>query len=315
MDKEQIDELIEELLKLQVEYADLPDGLDYEDEKPEFPFFNRIYPLTNEELNKYFAKLNLKDKKVLTVGSSGDQILYSLAYGAKDITHIDINPFAKFYIDLKIAAIKNFDYKDFKRFFHYRLRASNIIKSKLYRKVSHLLPDDSKYFWDNIFIECDYLAGFTHGANEVLDHYVYDEKQFNAIKSILLKGDFKLEFGCLDIANILPFVKDKKYDAIFLSNIYDYIYEWKRKKPENEELLNYYSPQQIEFFNICKGLIKSLNTNGILQVQYGFTNVQTQISKYVFQEIFKDCQVYDIRTREGGPVIIQNTPLEKEMER
>ena len=313
MDKEQIDELIEELLKSQREYKDLLDGLEYDDNKPEMPYFHKIYPLTNECLNEYFAKLNLKDKKVLTVGSSGDQILYSLAYGAKDITHIDINPFAKFYIDLKIASIKKFDHKNFKRFFNYRLMSSNIIKSKLYKEVSDLLPEDSKYFWDNIFSELDSLKGFTHGLNNIFDHYVYDEKQFNDIKSAL-NGNYSLKFQCLDIANILNLVGDKKYDAIFLSNIYDYVDKWKRKQPKDEELLNKYTPQQIEFFDICKGLLNSLNPNGTLQVQYGFTNAQTLKAKWEFEEVFKDYQVYRIRTKEGGPVIIQNTPREKEME-
>ena len=123
-----------------------------------------------------------------------------------------------------------------------------------------------------------------------------------------------MRFKCLDIANILPFVKDKEYDAIFLSNIYDYIDEWKRNPPKNEELLNYYSPQQIEFFEICKGLINSLSPNGILQAQYGFHNLSTYASKYVFEEFFKEYKVYEIRTREGGPVIIQNTPREKQLE-
>ena len=318
MNKEYIDELIENLAVLQeqdIYISDLFFTRNEDSPEPDFPFFHKIYPLTNEYLSSYFSKLNLKDKKILTVGSSGDQVLYSLCFGAKDITHIDINPYAKFYLDLKIASYQNFDYNDFIKMFHYRLCASNIIKSKLYRKISHSLPEDSKYFWDNIFIEFDKLSNFTHGTSGVYDHYVYSEEQFNAIKTALNKP-FNYQFVCLDILNILPLVKNKKYDAIFLSNIYDYIDEWKhlQSQKNNDESLRFYSAQQIEFFKICKGLLNSLNPNGILQVQYGFNYMQTNASTYVFAELFKDYKVYNIPTREGGPVIIQNRPRESTTE-
>ena len=33
----------------------------------------------------------------------------------------------------------------------------------------------------------------------------------------------------------------------------------------------------------------------------------------IFTEIFKDYNVYDIKTSEGGPIIIQNTPRENNL--
>ena len=97
--------LLEKLIKFQSIRLGLLDDYSSDSEKPSLPLFHRVYPLSNEQLNQYFSKLNLNNKKVLTVGRSGDQILYSLLYGAKDITFVDINPYAKFYIDLKIAAL------------------------------------------------------------------------------------------------------------------------------------------------------------------------------------------------------------------
>ena len=46
-------------------------------------------------------------KKVLSTIASGDQILNSILYGAKDIEGFDISVFPKYYLNLKIAAIKN----------------------------------------------------------------------------------------------------------------------------------------------------------------------------------------------------------------
>ena len=42
--------------------------------------------------------------------------------------------------------------------------------------------------------------------------------------------------------------------------------------------------------------------------------MQTNASTYVFAELFKDYKVYNIPTREGGPVIIQNRPRESTTE-
>ena len=50
------------------------------------------YTFTNENLDKIFKIMNVKGKKVLTVGSSGDQALYAIGKGAKKVTIIDANP-------------------------------------------------------------------------------------------------------------------------------------------------------------------------------------------------------------------------------
>ena len=55
--------------------------------------FYKIYPFTTENLNAYLTKYDFTNKRVLTVGSSGDQILNTFLMGAKDITVFDINPF------------------------------------------------------------------------------------------------------------------------------------------------------------------------------------------------------------------------------
>ena len=71
----------------------------------------RIYTFTTENISGYLEYFDLKDRKLLTVGSSGDQVLNASFYGAKDITLYDINSFSKFYLYLKIAAIITLNYK------------------------------------------------------------------------------------------------------------------------------------------------------------------------------------------------------------
>ena len=50
-----------------------------------------VYPFTNENLLELFKQLNVKGKTVATAGSSGDQMLAALLFGAKNVTLIDGN--------------------------------------------------------------------------------------------------------------------------------------------------------------------------------------------------------------------------------
>jgi len=60
--------------------------------------FAKVYPFTTEKLSGYFPVMDLKDKSVFTVGSSGDQVFNALVCGAGKITVFDINPdTSKFY--------------------------------------------------------------------------------------------------------------------------------------------------------------------------------------------------------------------------
>ena len=59
--------------------------------------FQKIYPFTTETISGYITKMDIKDKIVLTLGSSCDQALNSLLLGAKDITVFDINEKVKYF--------------------------------------------------------------------------------------------------------------------------------------------------------------------------------------------------------------------------
>lgn len=72
--------------------------------------FNKIYPGTTENIKGYIDFFDLKNKSLLTVGSSSDQVLNACFNGCYDITLIDINPFTKEFFHLKKAAIERLDY-------------------------------------------------------------------------------------------------------------------------------------------------------------------------------------------------------------
>ena len=64
--------------------------------------FSRIYPFVTENVAGYIDYFDFENKSLLTLGSSGDQILNAFYNGARDITLFDINEYAKYYVYLKI---------------------------------------------------------------------------------------------------------------------------------------------------------------------------------------------------------------------
>lgn len=69
--------------------------------------YEEVYYNTNENLNLYKLP-ELDSKKVLTVTSSTDQMLYVIKNEGLDVTVFHIDKFAKIYSNLKIAMIKSF---------------------------------------------------------------------------------------------------------------------------------------------------------------------------------------------------------------
>ena len=116
--------------------------------------FMRIYPFATENVNGYMNCFDLKNKSLLTVGSSGDQILNAYNKGCRDVTLIDVNPFAPFYIYLKIAGILSLDYQEFMEFFFKYIGMETNYKRyniDLFNKLSNNLKSldyESYYFFN-----------------------------------------------------------------------------------------------------------------------------------------------------------------------
>lgn len=191
--------------------------------------YKRIYPFTTENINGYINYFDLKNKSLLTVGSSGDQILNAYKNGCRDISLIDINPFAKYYINLKIAGILSFNYQEFQEFFFKLIDEKENEKRyniEMFSKLSNNLKTidyDSFYFFDKIFHEydmhkiSDYLM-LDDLTNSTLikefNNYLHNEEDYNNLKKNL--KDFQFRFI---LENIFSFYSNLKFDNIFLSNI------------------------------------------------------------------------------------------------
>ena len=193
--------------------------------------FSRIYSFATENVSSYIDYFNFDNKSLLTVGSSGDQILNAFYNGARDITLFDINEYAKYYVYLKISAILSLSYQEFILFFFKYVvspfKQNKYIFSKaIFEKMKdnlRLFDYESYLFFDELFslYEGKQIRDRLFDDDEDrkivikgINKYLKDEESYNELKSIIRKISFKYICGDIFEDNI-----DRKFDNIFLSNL------------------------------------------------------------------------------------------------
>jgi len=198
-------------------------------------YFSDIYPFTTENITGYINKFNLNNKSLLTIGSSGDQVINASLFGCKDQTVIDICPYTKFYFYLKKSALLTLNYNEFLKFFCYKdfpkvfEDNKNVFNIKLYKKiypVLRLLDYESFLFWDELFSLYSpitvrkKLFDADEDRSTVLkgmNLYMRDRSFFDKVKKFI--RDINPTFIIQDLFDIEI---DGVYDNIFLSNIGKY---------------------------------------------------------------------------------------------
>lgn len=244
--------------------------------------FSKMYTFCTENVSGYMKYFDFDGKRLLTVGSSGDQVLNSFFYGARDITLFDINPYAKFYVYLKIASIVSLSYDEFINFFFkytdspfrnnremFSKNTFNKIKStlRLFDYESFLFFDELFSLYDGELIRrrlfdddedrCLVIIGF--------NSYLRDEESYNKLRSIIKKIYFNYIEGNIFTDNI-----DGKFDNIFLSNLSGLV-----SLDEFEVLLNRLN-------------LNNLNSNG--KILFGYlweTDFNSDRFKDDWREIYK----------------------------
>ena len=274
------------LIEKAVDYMRLQDAGILTEETPSKNPFDYFYLFSNEDLNFFFKRINVQNKSVLTVGSSGDQALYAFANGARNIVHFDVNPFSEVYFDYKVSAIKELEYREFKRFFN--SRKYPILSDELYERVCHNLPLESRLFWDAL-----YRNGFGGGEYQLhkqdSDMIRYTKEDYYKIKEALLMGDPSIRFITSDLQTIADKLSDRdKFDYIFLSNIYYYVNQW-----ETENNI----PGRDVFKTAVEGLCEHLNPDGRIQLSYTWNEVASSAymmgSNLGFHNVYPICSRID----------------------
>lgn len=209
-------------------------------------YFCWLYPFTNENIKGYYSKIDFKDKNILIVTSSGDHILNALLNDVKSIDAFDTNPLAKYYSELKIAAIKALSLEEFIIFFYNKnnlLVNKHYFSKEIYNKIKKHLKDDYKLFWDYVFENFDkksiikshlFTDDFLDLKNLLRVNSYLNEDNYYKLREVLNKKNINY-YDC-SFQNIINL--NKKYDVLILSNIAAFF--------ENE----YYKESLKEFKNI-----------------------------------------------------------------
>ena len=249
-----------------------------------------IYRNTNENINGYLSQLNIKDKNVLTVASSGDHALISLLHKAKTVETFDINHFAKFYQELKISAYQILNYEDFINFFY----TEKGFTYDIFEKITNL-PKEIQEFWQYLF---DY-----HDDYEIIDSQLFSnfEYSYDILKNTIPYLNKEYFYQNKTINNLtfyqynalnLPTALTKKYDIIMLSSIPNFIkdfYNLEAFKNYLEQLSNYLTSNGII---ICNYLYNINETKGVFKNDEAISKTfkNGEVSKLVFNSVNNTCQ-------------------------
>lgn len=154
--------------------------------------FQIIYPFTTEDISGYLPQLNVKNKKILTVGSSADQALNALLLGAEEVTIFDLNEEKeKFYKEKKDIIL-------------------NSNRADIYNKVLGLKKFN---YFDDIFSKKDL---------EKMNLYMNSDENYRKLQEILVNSNVSFATGNIfDIKN--SDLKKQNFDVILLSNVLQYL--------------------------------------------------------------------------------------------
>ena len=194
--------------------------------------FKKIYPFTTENISGYMPRFKLKGTKLLTVGSSIDQTINASLHGCRDITILDICPYAKDHFYLKDAAIQTLPKHDFEKFLLYKgyyfglFENGQVLNRDTLKEISAALKEldiDSHQFWTRLLSKerPELVRKRLFSTDERNSHiikrvndYLHDEDSYQ--KARLALQETKMTFIEGDIMSTsIP----GTFDNIFLSNI------------------------------------------------------------------------------------------------
>lgn len=176
----------------------------------------RVFGNTNERLLELFESIDITNKSVLAVMSSGDYLIMSHLFGAKSVECYDINPITYRYYYLKRWLNQNGSL-DLENKCNYN-KVVNIINSVI---PTSEIEKECKEFWQEIFKnfnDKDYSNNrlIITRSSFLIFYYI---EMGDKIGQILSSVD--PVFYNFDIRDKSGLGLDKKYDYVFISNILD----------------------------------------------------------------------------------------------
>lgn len=186
-----------------------------------------VYKISNERIQDYEKYLR-KRNKVLSVIGSGDQILNCILNGTKNIDAFDISVFPKYFLELKMAAIKALTVDEYIDFF-YEVTNRDEVYEDMYYRIAVYLENGVCEFWDSLFnfFEWKEIYNSTMFSSEPniasnainQNRFLQSEEEYNRLREEL--DNVKITYYEGDILELSSYLRDS-YDLVYLSNIVYY---------------------------------------------------------------------------------------------
>lgn len=197
-----------------------------------FGQYSPFYHIATEAVSTYIPAMGDNFSTVLTIGASGDQGIALNQSGAKDVYFFDLNKADVYWLSLKKTAFETLKRKDFLDFMIAE-NSGEIMDYRLYEKVRNRLDPATRTFWDNLYKMFRYnshLMGIhlfrdtkKHAKNSriINNYYANSEVYYATQKKVKDSNWHFIESDFYDLDKTLP--TGINFDAIVLSNIYEYI--------------------------------------------------------------------------------------------
>lgn len=233
-----------------------------------FGKYSPFYHITTECVSTYVDAMGNNFKTGLTLGASGDQGIALTQRGAKDVYFFDLNRADIHWIMLKKTAFETLRRKDFLDFI---IAESNgeILNYHLYQLIRDKLTAPTKTFWDTIYKMFNYNSRlisihlfrdtkkFAQKSRIVNDYYASNKVYYDTQEKVKNSNWHVIESDFFDLDKKLP--KGVNFDAIILSNIYEYINFGKNVSRDN-------AIKYLEFIKTI--LLPRLNQDGACMSAY-----------------------------------------------
>jgi len=180
---------------------------------------NLVYAFTNENVAGYMPYIANGAKSGLVVSASGDQAILASTHGVTNITAFDACEHGLYYTDLKINAMRAFEYLDFCKFFTFN---EKFLDTDMYIDFAKNLEPKAQEFWvaegRPLRKQTTFTASHADTDRMIAEvPYLQSREKYNRAKSAVEK--LKIEYMNARVDEIPEKIGDKKYDFAVLSNI------------------------------------------------------------------------------------------------
>ncbi len=233
-----------------------------------FTNYSPTYLVTNENQTAALKEFDVKDKDILCVTSSGDFAFNALSLGARKVVTFDINKFAKYVLDLKVATVKT--YPDETLYASFWLSNSPTFLSYIkFLEIRGNLSKEAYDFWNYVYTylnknkntldNTDFFRNTIYNTITLQERFnlYYEKSYYEQLRKRILMTN--IDSYDLDITKINTLKSNYQFDVVYLSNIIQY-YATINGLGSKEKVYKFLEEVKKEL----------LRNNGILVASYNF---------------------------------------------